>query len=250
MKGKSKSLASLVIEPQEAKRSLKGRGQLDLIASHLGLINLDLELATELGGSSLSQSKEKFVRVHRRLSEGLSLLAAATDPPYDIVLIDCPPNFNITTKTALVASDHVLVPAKPDYLSTLGIDYLQRSIAELVKDYNDYRDHVTDKDDDTEMPAIDPQILGVVFTMVQFYDAEPIKAQAEFIAQVKRTGVPCFQSMMRENKSAFADAPQYGRPVVLHSYNNPTFRNIVSELEDLTEEFRKDVGLLSTGGSP
>ena len=46
----------------------------------------------------------------------------------DVVLIDCPPNFNIVTKNAIVASDAILIPAKPDYLSTLGIDYLQRSL--------------------------------------------------------------------------------------------------------------------------
>lgn len=42
---------------------------------------------------------------------------------YDFALIDCPPNFNIITKNAIIASDLILVPAKPDYLSTLGIDY-------------------------------------------------------------------------------------------------------------------------------
>ena len=38
---------------------------------------------------------------------------------YDVVLIDCPPNFNIVTKTAIVASDQILIPAKADYLPLL-----------------------------------------------------------------------------------------------------------------------------------
>ena len=57
---------------------------------------------------------------------------------YDIVLIDCPPNFNIVTKTAIVASNYILVPARPDYLSTMGIDYLIRSVNELIDDYNEF----------------------------------------------------------------------------------------------------------------
>jgi chromosome partitioning protein len=244
MKATPIPLSSLIFEPEQAKKDLHGHGKLDLIASHLGLINLDLELATELGGASLSQAKERFVRVHRRLSEGLAELAQEVgDSPYDVVLIDCPPNFNITTKTALVASDLVVVPAKPDYLSTLGIDYLRRSITGLVRDYNDYRAHADETK--TEMPPIDPKILGVIFTMVEFYSGAPIKAQAEFMAQVKRSGVPCFTTVMRENKSLFADAPQYGAPVVLHDPTNATFKNIVSELEALTNEFRTAAGLVT-----
>jgi len=102
------------------------KGQIDLIASHLGLINVDLDLATLLGGANLTQSKRKYIKVHGKLRT--ELLQLAEDKDYDIILIDCPPNFNIVTKNAVVASDLILVPAKPDYLSTLGIDYLYRSV--------------------------------------------------------------------------------------------------------------------------
>ena len=88
-----------------------------MICSHLGLINVDLELATKLGGASLAEAKKNFIAIHRRLAGGLSALAKEK---YDVVLIDCPPNFNIVTKTAIIASDYILVPARPDYLSTLG----------------------------------------------------------------------------------------------------------------------------------
>ena len=84
-----------------------------LVASHLGLINVDLELATELGVATLKQSKENFLKVHKRLSDGLSEI---DHEDFDSILIDCPPNFNIVTKTAIVASDKILIPAKPDYL--------------------------------------------------------------------------------------------------------------------------------------
>jgi chromosome partitioning protein len=95
------SLSSLIHSPARITNALKGNGKLDLICSHLGLINVDLELATKLGGASLEQAKKNFIAVHRRLSDGLSDL----DGEYDLVLIDCPPNFNIVTKTAIVASE-------------------------------------------------------------------------------------------------------------------------------------------------
>jgi hypothetical protein len=51
---------------------LAGKGSLDVIYSHLGLINVDLELATNLGGANLAQAKKNFISIHKRLSEGLN----------------------------------------------------------------------------------------------------------------------------------------------------------------------------------
>ena len=221
-------LADLILTPPEANRSLKD-GQLDIIPSHLGLINVDLELATELGGATLTQSKRNYLRVHRRLADGLAGLDRES---YDLVLIDCPPNFNVVTKTAIVASEYLLIPAKPDYLSTLGIDYLQRSLNQLISDYNEYAEL-----DVPRTASISPRVLGVVFTMVAYYGRQPISTMRPFIAQTRRLGVPVFDSMVRSNKTLFGDAPQYGVPVVLTRQSPGTYGNIVQELESLASEF-------------
>jgi chromosome partitioning protein len=116
-------LVSLIYTPERTQRALQGNGKLDLIISHLGLINVDLELATSLSGGTLAQVKRKFTNLHKRLANGLSSIDQSK---YDLVLIDCPPNFNIITKMAIISCDYILVPARPDFLSTLGIDYLIR----------------------------------------------------------------------------------------------------------------------------
>ena len=86
------------------------------MSSHLGLINVDLELATKLGGGTLAQVKNNYVALHRRLLDGLSSI----DPgAYDVV-IDCPPNFNIVTKMAIMLAV-ISSYARPDFLSTIGI---------------------------------------------------------------------------------------------------------------------------------
>lgn len=221
-------LGSLILSPSSANQRIRD-GQLDLIPSHLGLINVDLELATELGGATLKQSKRNYLRVHRRLAEGFEDLA---DLGYDLVLIDCPPNFNVVTKTAIVASECILIPAKADYLSTLGIDYLQRSLNQLVSDYNEYAEV-----DVAKSESISPRLLGVVFTMVSYYGGQPISTQRPFIAQAKRLKVPVLDAMVRENKTLFGDAPRYGVPVVLTYQSLGTYGSIVSELEELASEF-------------
>ena len=152
-----------------------------------------------------------------------------------LILIDCPPSFNIVTKTAIVASEHILVPAKPDYLSTMGIDYLTRQLNQLVREYNEYAQlGSTDTDD-----AIDPKIIGVVFTMIQVYGGVPISSQRPYVSQIKSLDVPVFDSWIRENKTFFADAPEYGIPVVLRGVANRTQKRVRQEIDSFVSEFEE-----------
>jgi chromosome partitioning protein len=230
-------LSSLITHPPMIPKFSNG-GVLSFIPSHLGLINVDLELATELGGGSLKQSKIKYLRVHKRLADGLTEDEFAE---FDVILIDCPPNFNIVTKNAIVASDGILIPAKADYLSTMGIDYLKRSLSELVSDYNEYA-KLESVDGDQER-SINPEILGVVFTMMQFYAEQPIAALRPYMRQTVALGLPVFKNVVREGKTVFADAPGSGSPLVLRAGKTPTERKVVEELEMLVSEFETKIGL-------
>ena len=127
-------LSNLIIRPERINQRVKG--DLDMICSHIDLINIDLELATRLGGATQRQNANSFLRLHSRLRDGLRQSEA--NRQYDYILIDCPPNFNLVTKTAIIASDWVLVPTIPDYLSTLGIQALRRHVNELATDYNGF----------------------------------------------------------------------------------------------------------------
>lgn len=235
---KPPSLSEFMIVPEEVNNYLDELGcdgVIHLIPSHLGLINVDLELATQLGGANLNQSKRNYLKVHGRLRESIEELARDN---YDIVLIDCPPNFNIVTKNALIASDQILIPAKPDYLSTLGIDYLYRSVNQLVDEFNEYASM------DSNIRITNPRILGVVFTMIQLYSERPISSQRQYISQTRRLGLPIFDCFFRENKSIFASAPQDGIPVALHEYNEGgTYSSVVDEITDFVNEFKIVSGL-------
>ena len=228
-----RDLKEFIISPAKVNGYLSRKntgGRIDLICSHLGLINVDLELATLLGGANLQQSKRNYIKVHGKLRKAIRDLVNEAD--YDIVLIDCPPNFNIVTKNAIIASEKILIPAKPDYLSTLGIDYLQRSVNDLVKEFNEYA--ALDEDED----EIDPSILGVLFTMIQITSGQPISAQRQFIAQTRRLGVHVMNAYFRENKTIFASAPQELIPVVLNAYSNNTHSDVVKEIEGVVREFQ------------
>lgn len=225
------NLDSLIAQP---KRANSGRSNLHLICSHLALINVDLELATRLIGGTERDLRNNYLRVHSRLRYGLESL----DGKYDFILIDCPPNFNIVTKTAVTASDYLLVPTKPDYLSTLGIEQLEKHVGELVKTYNKY---VEDSGDNTDWDEIEPETLGILFTMIQIRSGQPISAQQPYIEQVKKLGVPILDTLIRENKTIYADAPEYGVPVVLRRVSGQTYKDVQTELEELTTEVLRRV---------
>ena len=228
------TLSSLIVRPPRVNETLASSaydGYLDIICSHLALINIDLELATRLGGASPRQNRNNFLRLHSRLIDGIE--SSEVQDNYDIVLIDCPPNFNIVTKTAIVACNRILIPAIPDYLSTLGISELERHILELVRNFNEYAEQA----DSPAFDSINPSIMGVIPMMVRVYANRPIRAQTGYIQRIGRDGFTVFDTFVRRIDTPYGPAPQYGVPVVLGSVEGTTRTVAEEEMESLTSEF-------------
>lgn len=205
---------------------------IDIICSHLGLVDVDIELAAGLTGNTERQQRNNFLRTYSYIRNELNQLK----DQYDVVLFDCPPNFSIVTKNAIVASDYYIIPAKMDYLSTLGINQLRNHINTLVSQYNRYCEGTTTK-------SIAPKFLGVIATMVSLRNGAPIMAQQYYIDTLTRNKVPLFTNMVRENKTLFASAPDSETPVVMQSHASGTYAEVVSELKNLTTEFMQKIGV-------
>lgn len=214
------------------KELIVSENGVDLICSHLGLIDVDIELAAGLTGNTDRQHRNNFVKTYSYIKNELKKL----EKEYDIVLFDCPPNFSIVTKNALIASDYYVVPAKMDYLSTLGINQLKNHVDSLVKQFNN---NVDEKE-----KRVNPMFLGVIATMIAVRNGEPISAQQIYIQQLKRNNITIFDSKIRENKTIYADAPEYGIPVVCKNVSSgSTYDQVVLELKELTTEFIGKVGI-------
>lgn len=223
--GAPDDLAKYVLTPPVVNEIVarNGAGRLDLVASHLSLMDADLDLAADLGGSRFQHGSPRYLELHRSLAEAL---AGDGFADYDAVLVDCPPNFTMVTRTAIVASDYLLVPAKPDYLSTLGIDYLRRKFSELVRDVNRVAGPGPSQ--------INPVILGVVFNMIQYASGgNPIVAARNYLTMPDSVEIPVFDQRIRENKPLFAAAGEQGVPAVLVPGGNVT---VQYELQQLASE--------------
>lgn len=71
---------------------------------------------------------------------------------YDFVFIDCPPTHSVYTSSALEITNYYLMPVKPDFLSSIGIDLFKR----IMSRHN-------------RTSANKVKCLGIVFTLVQSY---------------------------------------------------------------------------------
>ncbi|MGC4768695.1 ParA family protein [Micromonospora sp. DT44] len=220
--GPTDPLHPYLLTPEPVNALLPDGGRLDLVASHLQLVDVDLDIAAALGGSRFQHGSPHFLPLHRSLADALG---AEEFADYDDILIDCAPNFTMVTRTGIVASDHILTPAKPDYLSTLGIDYLRSKVSELVRDFNRVA---------APGPTIDPQYLGVVFTMIQYAGSGPITASRNYMAHTDSLEVPVFRQTIRENKSLFGTAGERRLPAVLVPNAN---EKVQYELQQLASEF-------------
>lgn len=210
------SLTSLVASPRRILDLLSHTGgYLDLIAAHRDLADVDTSLAAEL-----LAEPERFARLHGRLRDGLSDSSLAD---YDVVLIDCAPNFGLIAKNAVAASDLLLIPTKPDYLSTNGIDSLGLKIRSFVDEYNERREGAH---------PIERPSAAVIFTMVQNRDGTPIETQRNVISRIEARGVPTFSTTIRDSKAVYGPAPEHGVPVILGG----TGRALTRELRDLVSE--------------
>ncbi len=223
-------LSEFVAVPVDVNDKVSSRGGfVGLIPSHLQLIDVDRTLLVNAGMQNARADTHVF-RVRRALSEALADPALGS---YDFALIDCPPNFNIITQSGIVASDHFLVPASPDYLSTLGTDALLVSIERFVSEVNQQAV------DNGSRARIAPTPLGVVFTKVEYRLGHPITPHQYYMEYTRKTigEVPIFAHPLRHN-AAFGKENPNGVPVILRL--KPTDKVYV-EMMALATEFLKQV---------
>ena len=124
---------------------------LDLLPSHLDLLPVDLELAARWG----AQSSEAKTIIKDRLSPVIE------DRGYDFVVIDCPPNLNLSTQNALMLSDSYVVVCLPEYFSVRGIALIEAQIEKMMGQINDNLRRFG------AQPVPGPLMRGIIFNRIR-----------------------------------------------------------------------------------
>ena len=125
----------------------------------LSLLPGDIDLYDEylvselLHKKAINQENCDFSDVWNGFEQDLikGLLAPVVND-YDFIILDCAPGYNLLTRSGLVSSNFYLLPARPEPLSLVGIQLLERRIAKLKESYG-------------EDSCFKSQLLGIVFIL-------------------------------------------------------------------------------------
>ena len=115
---------------------------------------------------------------------------------FDIIFLDCPPTLGILTVNALVAAQSILVPVQCEYYAMEGLSRLIGSIDRVRQSFNP-----------------DLKLEGIVLTM---FDARNTLAR-QVVEQVREHFKEAAYKTVIPRNVALAEAPSYGRPVMLYN---------------------------------
>lgn len=125
----------------------------------LELLPGDLELYDEylvsemLHQQAVEQSSQEFQKVWENFERILiqKIIQPVVDD-YDFIIMDCAPGYNLLTRSGIAASHYYLLPARPEPLSLVGIQLLERRIAKL-------------KENHQNIEPLNINLLGIVFIL-------------------------------------------------------------------------------------
>lgn len=171
---------------------------LDVIPSHVKLVGAEVELVNMV-------AREKILK---------SALDVISDD-YEYIIIDCPPSLSLLTLNAFTAANSVLIPIQCEYYALEGLSQLLNTINLVQKHLNKSF-----------------MIEGVLMTM---YDSR-LKLCQQIVEEVRSYfGDRVYNTMISRNVR-IAEAPSFGKPIILYDVASIGAQNYMSLAEEVLEQ--------------
>jgi len=142
---------------------------------------------------------------------------------YDLILLDCAPTESLLTTAAYLSSNLILVPVKPEYLSSIGLPLLVRSLDEFADHYEDHQ----------------LELAGVVFNGAFDYAPEEVRSKKDVRALAKEKGWYVFKGEVPYSRS-FPKGAREGKPIFRTSYARTS---IAAKMGSFAHEFAERIEL-------
>jgi chromosome partitioning protein len=126
---------------------------LDLLAGDIDIYD-EFLVSEKLHQESIEHPNIDFIDVWNGFEGSLikDILAPVVDE-YDFIILDCAPGYNLLTRSGIMASHFYIMPARPEPLSLVGMQLLERRIAKLRESHED------DKN------CLESSLLGIAFIL-------------------------------------------------------------------------------------
>ncbi|WP_027441323.1 ParA family protein [Ponticaulis koreensis] len=143
---------------------------------------------------------------------------------YDLILIDCPPTESILTTAAYRSSRFVTVPVRPEFLATIGLPLLARSLDEF---------RLMHQDQTLEM-------AGIIFNGLRRSNTPPEQTQslADVESLASKHGWPVFNEIAHHSDS-YPSGSRQGDPIFRTDYARDYVKD---EFSEVAERFLNTVG--------
>lgn len=176
-------------------------GMLDLIPSRL----------------ELSRTLKNPTGKERRLAKALAQIRNK----YDLIIVDCAPTESVLTDAAYFASRYIIVPIKPEFMATIGLPLLARSLQEFRLENEDH----------------EIEIAGLAFNHSSSYSTGPEGQQSieDVTTEAGRHDWHIFENQIRYSAS-YAKSAREGTSLSWTSYARSDviqgFRRFADEVFD------------------
>ena len=158
-------------------------------------------------------------------SEKAHLLAnflSDVEDNYDLILIDCAPTESVLTTAAYQSVDSILIPVKPEFLSTIGLPLIKQSLSEFA---TAYRKKV--------------KVAGIVLNMCSNYNPEEMTSKSEVIALAATFGWHMFSQDVPYSRS-FPKGAREGSAIFNTSYAHSS---VATKVANFCNAFAARIGL-------
>ncbi|WP_081770224.1 ParA family protein [Luteimonas huabeiensis] len=150
---------------------------------------------------------------------------AKVGPSYDLIIIDCAPTESILTAAAYRSSRYVVVPVRPEFLATIGLPLLARSLEEFRLMHQDQ--------------ALD--MAGIIFNDLRRSNTPPEQKRSRLAVSTLAAefGWPVFDVAAHHSESYPAGSRQ-GTPIFMTDYARDYVKD---EFSAVGENFLASIGV-------
>ncbi len=171
---------------------------LDLVASNIDLVGIEIEL--------INESKREY-----RLKSALDSISKN----YDFIIIDCAPSLGLITINALTACNSVIVPIQCEYFALEGLGKLLNTIKSIQKIHNEELD-----------------IEGLLLTM---FDTRLRLSNQVVDEVIKHFGEMVFKTIIKRNIK-LGEAPGFGKDIISYDATSRGTKNYLSLANEIIQK--------------